>query len=214
MTVDEIQNEYDVRAEEYDKRLWFDEYILGVKRLRKQTMSKARGIILDVACGTGLNLHFFPRASNITAVDLSPGMLEIARQKAVQLRLNVEAKVMDAQKLDFADTSFDTVTSALSTCTFPDPIQALREMGRVCRPGGQILLLEHGRSSWNWFANYQDRNAFQHYQANAGCRWHQDPLELVKAAGLQILSSNRSRVGIFHSIKATPGKTGYAYFSS
>jgi ubiquinone/menaquinone biosynthesis C-methylase UbiE len=133
-------------------------------------------------------------------------MLEIARQKAAQLNLNAETKVMDAEHLEFAAGSFDTVTSTLSTCTFPDPIQALQEMGRVCRPSGQILLLEHGRSSWGWLANYQDRHADEHYQANAGCRWHQEPLDLVKAAGLQVVNSKRSRLGIFHSIVAAPNK--------
>jgi ubiquinone/menaquinone biosynthesis C-methylase UbiE len=184
--------------------MWFDQYILGVWSLRKRIMSQARGDILDVACGTGLNFPFFPRGSKLTAIDLSPGMLEVARQKAADLPLQLEAKVMDAQHLEFADQTFDTVTSALSTCTFPEPVQALREMGRVCRPGGRILLLEHGRSSWSWLANYQDRHAYQHYQANAGCRWHQDPLELVRMSGLQIVSSRRSRLGIFHSIVATP----------
>ena len=206
MTLDELQSEYDTRADGYEQKLWFDQYILGVARLRKQLMSKARGDILDVACGTGLNFPLFPSSSRITATDLSPRMLEIARQKAAQLNLNVDVKVMDAQNLEFPDESFDTVVSTLSTCTFPDPIQALREMGRVCRAGGLILLLEHGRSSWGWLANYQDHHAHQHYQANAGCRWHQEPLDLVKAAGLQVLSSKRSRLGIFHSIVATPGK--------
>jgi ubiquinone/menaquinone biosynthesis C-methylase UbiE len=205
MTLDEIQSEYDALAGEYDRRMRFEQDVLGVKRLRKQLMSKARGDILDVACGTGMNFPFFPSAGKITAIDLSPGMLAVARQKAVELHLNVAVKVMDAQNLEFADRTFDTVVSALSTCTFPDPIQALREMGRVCRPAGLILLLEHGRSRWDWFANYQDRHAYQHYQANAGCRWHQEPLELVKAAGLQVLNSKRSRLGIFHSIVATRG---------
>jgi ubiquinone/menaquinone biosynthesis C-methylase UbiE len=206
MTLDELQSEYDARADGYEQKLWFDQYILGVARLRKQIMSTAHGTILDVACGTGLNFPLFPLSSKITATDLSPRMLEIARQKAAQLGLNVDGKVMDAQHLEFADESFDTVVSTLSTCTFPDPIQALREMGRVCRTGGQILLLEHGRSSWDWLANYQERHAFGHSQANAGCRWHQEPLDLVRAAGLQIRNSKRSRLGIFHSIVATPNK--------
>ncbi|RPI91720.1 MAG: class I SAM-dependent methyltransferase [Chloroflexi bacterium] len=206
MTLDELQSEYDARADGYEQKLWFDQHILGVARLRKQIMSKAHGNILDVACGTGLNFPLLAPSSKITATDLSPRMLEIARQKAAQLNLNVDVKVMDAQNLDFADGSFDTVVSSLSTCTFPDAVQALREMGRVCRAGGQILLLEHGRSSWGWLANYQERHACGHYQANAGCRWHQEPLELVRAAGLQVLSSKRSRLGIFHSIVAVPDK--------
>lgn len=204
MTLDELQSEYDSRADGYEQKLWFDQYILGVARLRKQIMSKARGDILDVACGTGLNFPSFPPTSKITAIDLSPHMLQVARQKADQLHLNVDVKMMDAQNLEFADETFDTVVSALSTCTFPDPIQALREMRRVCRAGGQILLLEHGHSSMPWLANYQDHHAYQHYQANAGCRWNQDPLDLLKVAGLRVLNSKRFGLGMFHAIVATP----------
>jgi len=202
MSLDDLQNAYDAIADGYEQKLWFDQYVLGVGRLRKQLMSKARGKILDVACGTGLNFPFFPSTSEITAIDLSPQMLEIARQKAAALNLNVQVKVMDAQRLDFPDGSFDTVASTLSTCTFPDPIQALQEMGRVCRTGGLILLLEHGHSSLPWLAKYQDRHVIQHYQENAGCRWNQDPLDLVKVAGLQILKSKRTGLGMFHSIEA------------
>ena len=115
----------------------------------------------------------------------------------------MQTQVMDAQKLDFADGTFDTVTSSLSTCTFPDPIQALREMKRVCRTDGLILVLEHGHSNLPWFANYQDRHVLQHYQQNAGCRWNQDPPDLVKEAGLKILHSKRFGLGMFHTIVAS-----------
>lgn len=204
MTLDDLQSAYDAIADGYEKKLWFDHYVFGVARLRGQLMSNARGKILDVACGTGLNFSAFPSTSEITAVDLSPRMLESARRKAAALNLNVQVKIMDAQKLEFPDGSFDTVASTLSTCTFSDPIQALREMARVCRRGELILLLEHGHSSLPWLAKYQDRHVIQHYQENAGCRWNQDPLDLVKVAGLQILKSKRTGLGMFHSIEATP----------
>jgi ubiquinone/menaquinone biosynthesis C-methylase UbiE len=205
ITQNELRSEYDSIANEYERKLWFDQSILGVARLRKQLMSKAQGKILDVACGTGLNFHCFAPGSDITGIDLSPGMLEVARQKAVQLRLNVNLAVMDAQKLDFADGSFDMVVSTLSTCTFTDPIQALHEMGRVCRPRGKVLLLEHGHSSWPWIAEFQDRHVRQHYQDNVGCRWNQDPLDLVQTAGLKVLTSKRAVLGILYLIEATPG---------
>jgi len=202
MTTDQLQGTYDEIANGYEKRVWFDQYILGVARRRKQLMSKAYGKILDVACGTGLNFPFFQPTSEIIAVDLSQRMLDVARQKAANLSLNIQTHVMDAEKLEFADGIFDTVTSTLSTCTFPDPIQALREMKRVCRPDGLILLLEHGHSSMTWLAKYQDRHVFQHYQQNAGCCWNQDPLNLVKTAGLTISNHKRFGLGMFHAIVA------------
>lgn len=205
LTAAELQRAYDEIAPRYEKKIWFDQQILGVARQRKQWMSEAHGKILDVACGTGLNFPLFAQGSDITGIDLSPSMLDVARQNAAQLGINVNVVVMDAQKLEFADNSFDTVASTLSTCTFPDPIRALQEMGRVCRPEGQILLLEHGHSSWSWIAEFQDRHAHRHYQENAGCRWNQDPLEMVQAAGLKIVSSKRAALGIFYLIEAVPG---------
>jgi ubiquinone/menaquinone biosynthesis C-methylase UbiE len=131
-------------------------------------------------------------------------MLEVARASAIKDGLHVDFAVMDAEELEFRDGSFDTVVSTLSTCTFPNPIQALQEMKRVCRPDGLILLLEHGHSNVPWLANYQDRHEYQHYQNHAGCRWNQDPPGLVQLAGIKVLKSKQSVLGIFYSIEATP----------
>jgi len=203
MTVNKLQSAYDEIADQYDKKIWFDQYILGVARLKKKLLAKATGKILDVACGTGQNLPLFAPNSEITAVDLSPRMLELARRSAIEHRLNVNLAVMDAEKLEFPDGDFDTVVSTLSTCTFPNPVKALQEIKRVCRPDGLILLLEHGHSNLPWLARFQDRHEYQHYQDHAGCRWNQDPLDLIQSAGLKVLKSKRAVLGIFHSIEAT-----------
>ena len=204
MTADQVQRAYDESADQYEKKIWFDQYILGVARLRKNLLSKATGRILEVACGTGQNFPLFAPNSEVTAVDLSPKMLEIARKKAIKHRLNMNLSVMDAEHLEFPDGNFDTVVSTLSTCTFPNPVKALQEMKRVCRADGLILLLEHGQSSLPWLARYQDRHEYQHYQDHAGCRWNQDPLDLLQSAGIKVLKSKRNIVGMFHSIEAAP----------
>jgi ubiquinone/menaquinone biosynthesis C-methylase UbiE len=204
MTVDQLQSAYDEIAEQYEKKIWFDQYILGVARLRKKLLSKATGKILEVACGTGQNLPLFAPNSEITTVDLSPKMLDAARRNAIKHRLNVNFAVMDAENLEYSDGSFDTVVSTLSTCTFPNPFKALQEIKRVCRPNGLILLLEHGHSNLPWLAKFQDRQEYQHYQNHAGCRWNQDPLDLVQSAGIKVLKSGRSILGIFYSMEATP----------
>ncbi|MBI5966200.1 MAG: class I SAM-dependent methyltransferase [Chloroflexi bacterium] len=204
MTLDDIQKAYDVIADQYEKKTWFDQHILGVARLRKKLLSKATGKILDVACGTGQNLPLFASGSEITAVDLSPNMLEIARMNAIKHRLSANLAVMDAENLKFTDGSFDTVVSTLSTCTFPNPVKALQEIKRVCRPNGLILLLEHGHSNLPWLARLQDRHEYQHYQENSGCRWNQDPLDLIQLAGLKVLKGKRTVLGVFHSIEAMP----------
>ena len=204
MTADQIQESYNKIADQYEKKTWFDQHILGVARLRKKLFSMASGKILDVACGTGLNLPFFESYSDITAIDLSPNMLEVARANAIKNGLKANFAVMDAETLEFPDGSFDTVVSALSTCTFPNPLKALQEMKRVCRPNGLILLLEHGHSSIQWIANYQDRHEYQHYENHAGCRWNQDTVNLIQSAGIKVMKDKRAIFGMFHAIEATP----------
>lgn len=206
LTKETIQTEFDAMASTYNRKLWVDENVLGIKRLRKQLMPLAAGDVLDVACGTGLNFPWFGQIDSLTAVDLSAEMLAIAIAAAAEAGIAADLQVMDAESLTFVDNSFDTVVSSLSTCTIPDPIAALREMSRVCKPTGQILLVEHGRSSLRPFAYYQDRYARAHYEKSAGCRWNQEPDQLVMAAGLRIHKSRRATFGVFYAIQAVPTK--------
>jgi ubiquinone/menaquinone biosynthesis C-methylase UbiE len=205
MSKDVLRQKYDELAPTYGRARWFDDYLLGAKRLRRRLMQKASGKVLDVACGSGENFPYFSfsRAGSLTAIDLSPAMLAQARLLAAHLGLEGDFRIMDAEQLEFPDAEFDTVVSALSTCTFSDPLAALREMRRVCRPGGQILLLEHGRSNWAWLGRYQDRTAHQHFTAAAGCRWNQEPLKLAQAAELKVIEAERGPLGIFYAIEAT-----------
>ncbi|MCG0240053.1 MAG: methyltransferase domain-containing protein [Firmicutes bacterium] len=182
-TPEEIRTLYDRLAHTYDALSSVPDW-LGLSRVRRRLVQKARGRVLEVAAGTGRNLRFYPAGCEITLLDLSPSMLAEARKRAERLGLtNVSFVTGDAAALPFPDRSFDTVVSTLSTCTFPDPVAALREMARVCRRGGRILLLEHGRSDRRWLAWYQDRTAERHARA-VGCFWNREPLRLVRQAGL------------------------------
>ena len=135
----DLQRQWDGASQWYDFATAGLE-VLIFRRLRSQLLKSAVGRVLEVAAGTGSNLAHYPAGVDIITVDLSPHMISKARQRGAQ-----KAAVMDAQHLAFRDGSFDTVVSTLGTCTFPDPLEALREMRRVCRPSRHILLLEHGR---------------------------------------------------------------------
>jgi ubiquinone/menaquinone biosynthesis C-methylase UbiE len=114
---------------------------------RERLWQMARGPrILEVGVGTGKNMPFWPHDAWMTAVDLTPGMLEVARQRAQRLGVSAELRLGDVQALDFPTASFDTVVGTFVFCSVPTPVLGLRELGRVVRPGGRILLLEHVRS--------------------------------------------------------------------
>ena len=130
-------------------------------------------------------------------------MMDIARKRAKDLLITLDIRSMDAENLSFEDDSFDTVVDTLSTCTFPDPVKALREMARVCRPNGKILLLEHGRSNRGWLGRIQDWRAESHAR-QLGCVWNKEPQDIVLEAGLYVISARRSFLGIFHTIVASP----------
>lgn len=114
---------------------------------RKDIAGRARGDVLEIGVGTGHNLAFYPPGCRVTGIDLSPAMLGRASRRAAVAPVPVTLKEMDAQDLEFDDATFDTVLATFVFCSVPDPVRGLREAGRVCRPGGQILLLEHVRSA-------------------------------------------------------------------
>lgn len=196
----EISAKYDRFAPWYD---WLEGIpnLLGLSRLRRVLLRRASGKVLEVAVGTGKNLIYYPRDCRIIALDLSKEMLKIARKRAAKLSIPVSFSLGDAEALPFPNKSFDTVVSSLSTCTFPNPVAALAEMARVCRTGGQILVLEHGRSDHERLARWQDRHADQFAKGSA-CHWNREPLELSRNAGLEIIRARRNFFGIFHRIEA------------
>ena len=108
--------------------------------------------VLEVGIGTGLNLPLYPPASRLTGIDLSEEMLDKAVERVQTLAMpNVTLKVMDATSMDFADNEFDKALATYTISAVPDPIGVLREMRRVVKPGGVIVILNHFRSDrWLW----------------------------------------------------------------
>ncbi len=121
---------------------------LFFNRWRKRLWSKVNGYhILEVGVGTGKNFVHYPVNARVTAIDFSQGMLKQAMHKRDRKHIAVTLDLMDVQALQFADNSFDTVIGSFVFCSVPLPAKGLKELYRVCKPGGQVLLLEHVLSS-------------------------------------------------------------------
>jgi phosphatidylethanolamine/phosphatidyl-N-methylethanolamine N-methyltransferase len=104
-------------------------------------------MVLEVGIGTGLNLPLYPASCRLTGIDLSGDMLDKAVERAQKLAMpNVALKVMDATSMDFAENEFDKAVATYTISAVPDPVAVLREMRRVVKPGGALVILNHFRS--------------------------------------------------------------------
>jgi len=129
-------------APNYDKSIGFFEKVLFAG-CRQWVCSKAAGEVLEVGVGTGRNFEYYPPGIRLTGVDLSEPMLDVAHRRAEQLGRDIHLRVGDAQALEFADKSFDTVVATLTLCSVPDDQVVVAEIKRVLRPGGRFLSFEH-----------------------------------------------------------------------
>jgi ubiquinone/menaquinone biosynthesis C-methylase UbiE len=204
MSVSDIKDAYAEYADWMHRLEWLDRVVIG--RYRRARFGDVEGRVLDVACGTGTNFRHLPDTVDLVGIDVSPEMLANAEEQLTELEIDGALREMDAQDLEFADDSFDAVISALSTCTFPDPMAALREMDRVCKPGGTIRLVEHGRSDVRPIAQYQEWRADAHY-AKTGCRWAQDPREVVSEAGLEVRDTSTGPFGTISTFEILPNQS-------
>lgn len=201
-TVDEVRAAYNENASTYALVESIPEY-LGLRRIRRRLIQQAESKVLEVAVGTGLNLPYYASDCRLTAVDISEAMLERAERRAESLGLQVDFRQMKAEELDFPDNHFDTIVSTMTLCTFIEPVKALREMSRVCKPDGRILLMEHGRSSTGPIARFQDRWEEKHAE-QMGCHWNREPVEIAQEAGLELIQAQTHFFGVFHEIVARP----------
>jgi ubiquinone/menaquinone biosynthesis C-methylase UbiE len=204
---DRVRRIMDKEAPRYDRQMNFCD-----RRLfpggREWIVGGAEGDILEIAVGSGRNLPLYPAGTKLTAVELSPEMLKLAREKADAAAAEVDLRLGDAQALDFPDQSFDTIVCCLALCTIPDPNRAVREAHRVLRPGGSFRALEHVRSPGRIVRGIQ--RAIDPLSVRfAGDHVVREPLEYLRPAGFEIEQLDRSKWGIVERVVARkPAEAG------
>jgi ubiquinone/menaquinone biosynthesis C-methylase UbiE len=191
---------WDDVAPRYDQAMRFLERF-QFRGGREWVCSRARGDVLEVAVGTGLNVGLYPVEARLTGVDLSPEMLVRARSRSVEIGRSIELKEADAAALPFEDATFDTVVSTLAMCAVPDEQAGILEMRRVLRPGGRLLLLDHIGS--NWWPIWAGQRLMEFYTIpHAGEHMTRRPRSTVERAGFVVEESERLKAGTVERLAA------------
>ena len=192
---------YAKEAPSYDEEMdFFERRVIGTEH-RSWACSRATGATLEVAIGTGLNLPHYPTGLELTGLDLSPEMLALARTRAQQTGRAVELLEADAQDLPFPDESFDTVVCTYALCSVPDDAQVVSEMGRVLKPRGRLILVDHVRSTFppfywlQWLYEFIPSRTKGEYMTRR-------PAQHVVATDFEILDHGRLRAGIVERMVA------------
>lgn len=200
MSVEYMERVYNRYSSVYD--LLFGKVFQGGREMGPDLLELFPGAqVLEVGVGTGLSLPLMPRNIDLTAIDLSQGMLDQAHKRAETLNMkSVQFRKMDATNLDFPDASFDRVFAAYFISTVPDPVRVVNEMKRVCKPGGYLVFLNHFQSEHPVFGAIEKFYSPLCYRL--GFKTDLNRRKLMKECGLEIeLDEPTGLTGFWRAIR-------------
>jgi len=167
-------------AAAYEPFLWLGER-RGMRERRRSLLAEARGRVLEIGAGTGLNAALYPNGvEELHLVEPDPAMARKLRASAAASGKAVAVVEAPAESLPFEDASFDTVVSTMVLCTAAEPRKALAEVSRVLRPDGRFLFCEHVLSDSPRLARWQHRLAGAWAAFAEGCRCNQGTLAMIE----------------------------------
>ncbi|KAF2687319.1 S-adenosyl-L-methionine-dependent methyltransferase [Lentithecium fluviatile CBS 122367] len=214
----DLSDRFDKEAEGYDEKVGMGETMLLLSKRRKDLMRKVRGHVLEVAVGTGRNTAYYrtKQCATVTLLDSSGPMLAVAKRKWKDTHPEYFSRVFFKQQSAIdpitppygAQDGYDTVIQTMGLCSTPEPVKLLQNLEAVTKEdGGQILLLEHGKSHYQWINNILDTAAPQHADLH-GCWWNKDIGKIVEESGLEVVNLKRYNFGTTWWIELKPRK-GY-----
>lgn len=192
-------------SQRYNRSLWLLER-LGLRRLRHALLGDVTGKVLEVGIGTGINLPHYAGGRHITGLDASLELLAGTRERISSQPFAVTCA--DTQDLPFQGEEFDTVVGSLVFCCIANPTRALAEIGRVLRPSGQLLLLEHVRGQGPISRRVTDWLHPVWFALQGTCHLNRDTAETVRSAGFEVMQIDRHGWGVLQLIRAHPSRKG------
>jgi SAM-dependent methyltransferase len=166
----------------------------GMRQLRREVVGQARGRVLELGAGTGLNVRHYTSVEQVVLTEPDPGMVKRLERRLRRSATPGEVVRAPAEQLPFDDASFDTVVTTMVLCTVSDPGAALREIRRVLAPGGRLLFIEHVRADPGSRLEAWQNRLYRPWRAFAyGCRCNQRTLQLLDAAGLRASDTGSAR---------------------
>lgn len=200
----ELRAKWDRASRLYDWMTWGDIHRFGPAKIRLFRAMKGR--CLMVAAGTGNDFRCFPPGLDIVAVDVSSEMVEQARIKAKAYDGVLEVQQMDVCALDYSDETFDTIVTACTFCSVPDPVRGLRELRRCLKLDGRLLMFEHVRSRIGPIGLLQD--LMTPVTRRFGPEMNRDTVGNVLRAGFEIEREENVYLDVVKAITARRPGTG------
>ena len=200
---------------------FYDEYILPrfiacacgtepIMKQREKVVPNARGTVLEIGIGSGLNLPYYDagKVDRLIGLDPSAASWKLAGERAAHLDFEVEFIGLPGEQIPLDDASVDTVLVTFSLCTIPDPITALQGMARVLRPGGSLIFCEHGKAPDASVCKWQDRVNPVWRAIAGGCNLNRDIPGLLQSGGFAVTELQSSY------LPGTPRIAGFNYWGS
>jgi ubiquinone/menaquinone biosynthesis C-methylase UbiE len=201
-----LRRKWDKVSRHYDYVTFMDVRGKNAK-IRQKMLTRGWGKILEVGIGTGHNIRFYPPGRNIIGIDISEGMLSKAKTKALNYPGNIHLLSMDVENLAFKDHSFDTIVTSCVFCSVPDPIAGLKEIRRVLKPNGKLLMYEHVLSQRRLLKFVMNLLAPLIVRI-LGVNINRNTVENIKKSGMDIIKVENVRfLDIFKRIDAKASST-------
>jgi methyltransferase OMS1 len=211
----ELIDRFDKDADGYDEKVGIVETLMLLNSKRKALTQKIHGNVLEVAVGTGRNFAYYPtkKCNTVTLLDASAPMLAVAKRKWKDEQPEYFHRVffkhqsaLDPITPPFdAQGGYDTVLQTMGLCSTPEPVRLLRNLEAATKEDGQILLLEHGKSHYDWLNKLLDKTAPQHADEH-GCWWNKDIGKIVEESGLEVVNIKRYNFGTTWWVELKPRK--------